>query len=218
MSWVKAGVAQSVCAAGCPAWLWLAQQWWGPRLWGRMSLKDVVVCGASALLLLKRSWDDVLSNSHCHGKPAHKLVAVWKPCLRRRRSRVHVPKIHLTVLLYIYTLIFILNNSDSKGSLGHTFVFFQWGKTSLKVVGSLKHLQKIPTLLPLSPTLNFSLWRKFCLQVSISEISDFKDHSRNHIPNHFCYLPGNLPRRHLGRKIIWLKKSNRRSSITKSNI
>lgn len=60
---------------------------------------------------------------HQSGKPAHKRGDVGKPCLRGRRSRVHLPKIHLTVLLYFYTTFVMLNNSVSKGSLSHTLGF-----------------------------------------------------------------------------------------------
>lgn len=127
----------------------------------------------------------------------HRRVAVCKPCLQRRRSSVHLPKPHLTVPSCICTWYFMLNISVSKDSLRHTLGLFEWGKTSFKIV---VENQKVPTLLPISPTLNFSLWRKFCVQVSVSEMSDFKDRWINHIPNHFCCLPGNLPSRYLGRK------------------
>lgn len=159
MSWVKARVAQTVCA-GRPAWLCLTQHWWGECLRGRMSLKDVLVCGASALLCLKCSWD-ILVNSTAMEACTQWVWLCESPACKGDGAACICQK--LTWLLDICTLFFMLNNSGLKGFLKHTLVFgffFEWGKTCFEVVGSLKHPQKISTLNTFKNTFHLNIFKK----------------------------------------------------------
>lgn len=177
-----------------------------------MSLKDVTVRGASAVLCLACSWADVLGNSCCREKPVDWCVDLWKPCKGGAECSCQKATISLLCFYKCTLLYFGVKHHLFPWVPWDVLLFFRMRQNIFKSGGSLKHLQK-PKHTPLPPTQNFSLKSKFGFQISISKMSAFKAHCRNKIPNHFCYLPGNHAQQTSRKKNHSIKKQQQKEAI-----